>query len=117
MDTRDIEGVHAYAKALPEVTQQPHHQMDSYRVAGKIFATVPPGGTHLHLFVDELTRERACAMSPQAVEKLFWGAKVAGLRVQLAEATREVVEDLLLRAWYHKAPKHLASQQGLARTQ
>jgi hypothetical protein len=35
----------ALALALPEATEQEHHEMPSFRVRGRIFATVPDG-TH-----------------------------------------------------------------------
>lgn len=46
-----------FALSLPEVTEEPHFDKSSFRVRGKIFATVPPGGRHLHVFVDEEQRD------------------------------------------------------------
>ena len=43
----------AFALSLPATTEEPHFDMSSFRVRGKIFATVPPDGEHLHVFVDE----------------------------------------------------------------
>jgi hypothetical protein len=37
-----------FALSLPEVTEEPHFDMSSFRVRGKIFVTVPPDGTRLH---------------------------------------------------------------------
>ena len=74
---------------------------------GKIFATVPPDGTLLHVFVDEETRETALALEPAFLEKLFWGGRVWGLRVTLADAKPRVVASLLIQAWRCKAPKKL----------
>jgi len=36
---------------MPEVTEEPHFAYTSFRVKGKIFATAPPDGEHLHIFV------------------------------------------------------------------
>src|SRR5438270_321987 len=41
-----------HALSLPETTEQPHFDMASFRVRGKIFATVPPEGDRLPVFVD-----------------------------------------------------------------
>ena len=71
---------------------------------GKIFATAPPDGDHLHVFVDADERERALAMDPAFLEPLPWGAHIVGLRVNLALAMPPVVERLLFQAWAHKAP-------------
>ena len=95
--------------ALPGVTEEPHHAMSSFRVNGKIFATVPPDGLHLHLFVDEQDREQSIAVAPAAFEKLSWGARVVGRRVKLARARHGDVEALLRKAWQRKAPRALVT--------
>ncbi len=102
-----ITQVRRVALALPEVTEEPHHHMSSFRVRGKIFVTVPPEQTHIHVFVDEVERERALALYPAFLEKLFWGKKVAGLRVELAAADAKVIAALIKAAWKCKAPKAL----------
>ncbi|MDR7466128.1 MAG: MmcQ/YjbR family DNA-binding protein [Armatimonadota bacterium] len=48
-----IDRVRRFALSLPEATEEPHSDKSSFRVKGKIFATVPPDGRHLHVFVDE----------------------------------------------------------------
>ncbi|HTD28657.1 MAG TPA: MmcQ/YjbR family DNA-binding protein [Xanthomonadaceae bacterium] len=96
-----------FALSLPEVTEEPHFQSASFRIRGKIIATVPPGDEHLHIFVSEEDREIALATEPAFIEKLYWGKRVAGLRVMLEKAKPGVVERLLKLAWKHKAPKSL----------
>ena len=100
--------IERFALALPEVTQAPHHHFGSWRVRGKIFVTVPPERTHLHLFPSETDRELALVMHPGVVDKLLWGGKVVGLRLDLAAATPAVGKALVAQAWRHKAPKTLA---------
>ncbi len=96
-----------FALSLAETSEEPHHHLSSFRVAGKIFATVPPEGTHLRIFVEDAARERALAARPGAFAKLWWGQKVMGLEVTLADAPAAMVKDLLLEAWRAKAPKRL----------
>ena len=110
MATR-IERVRRFALSLPESAEAPHHHMSSYRVRGKIFATVPPSGELLHVFVDDERRELALAMDPSAYENLHWGKKVVGVRVHLGSAAHDDVEDLLLCAWRRKAPKSIAADR------
>ena len=96
-----------HAMSLPEVTEQPHFNYSSFRVRGKIFVTVPPEQTHLHIFVPDAQRDLALTMDSGFVERLTWGAKVVGLRVTLAAAKPAVVKQLISQAWFAKAPKAL----------
>ena len=103
----NLEQARRVALSLPEVTEEPHHELSSFRVRGRIFATVPTDGKHLHVFVDEPHREQAVASEPHVFEKLWWGKKVVGVRVALPKARPAVVSDLLRAAWSRKAPKRL----------
>lgn len=102
-----IDAIRSHALGLPEVTEQPHFHYASFRVAGKIFVTVPPEQTHIHVFVNELERERALAVHPAFVERLLWGGKVVGLRIALKAAQAGAVKHLVEQAWAAKAPKRL----------
>jgi hypothetical protein len=97
------------ALGLPEAAQAPHFDYTSFRVRGKIFATSPPDGLHLHVFVDDEERERARELNSDCVEALWWGKKVVGVRVTLAAADAALVRRLLENAWRRKAPKALAA--------
>jgi hypothetical protein len=97
--------IRTHALSLDAVTEEPHHTYSSFRVRGKIFVTIPPEETHLHVFVGEEDREQALAMHPDAVEKLFWGSKVLGLRVDLAKATPAVVKALVDKAYETRVNK------------
>ncbi len=85
--------------------------MSSFRVRGKIFATVPPDDQHLHVFVDEAETHAAVAEDPAAFEPLLWGGRLRGLRVRLAAADQERVEELLEESWRRKAPARLATER------
>ncbi|TKR33848.1 MmcQ/YjbR family DNA-binding protein [Luteimonas gilva] len=99
-----------YALSLPETVEQPHFDYASFRVGGKIFATAPPDGGYLHVFVGEEQRERALALAPGSTEKLFWGKRVVGLRIALKDAKPAFVQGLLSQAWREKAPKWLQAR-------
>lgn len=100
--------VRKIALSLPETTEEPHFNYSSFRIGGKIFATVPPEGEHVHVFVGEEQREQALALNPAFLEKLWWGKRVLGLRIALKKAKPAVVAKLLSQAWSAKAPKRLA---------
>ena len=107
-----IDAVRRFALSLPETTEEPHFDFASFRVRGKIFATVPPGDAHLHVFVGDDERELMAAAQPKAYETLMGGKRAAGLRVTLAAAKTKDVEELLRGAWRRKAPKKLAAALG-----
>jgi len=113
----NIAEARAFALSLPEATEAPHHESNSFRVRGKIFATVPPIAGLLHVFVDDEMREAACAALPEAFENLYWGKKIAGLRIHLSSAPEADVRRLLAYAWRRKAPNALvASESGAGPT-
>jgi hypothetical protein len=105
-----IDQVRKFALSLPETAEAPHFNYASFRVRGKIFATVPPEETHVHIFVSDEERERALLLYPECLEKLFWGAKVVGVRVTLEKAKTALVSALLREAWTRKAPKTLVAK-------
>lgn len=97
----------AFALSLPETTEEPHFDKASFRVRGKIFATVPPDGEHLHVFIEEHETRALAAERPEAYSELWWGKKLSGVRVVLAAADAETVRELLEDAWTLRAPAAL----------
>ena len=84
-----------FALSLPKAAETPHFEMSSFRVRGKIFATIPTDGAHPHIFVEEEQREPLIASEPDSYQKLWWGSKVAGVRVALANASPATAKELL----------------------
>lgn len=97
--------VRSLAMKLLGSTESPHHRYTSFRVRGRIYATAPTEGGSLHVFVDEEERDRILRLHPATYEKLGWGRKVVGLRVDLATARPDDVQALLRAAWQRKLPK------------
>jgi hypothetical protein len=106
----DLESVRAFALSLPATTEEPHFDMSSFRVRGKIFATVPPDDQHLHVFVDEGEVHAAVAEDPAAFESLLWGQRLRGLRIHIAAAPAHRIAELLEESWRRKAPARLAAE-------
>jgi hypothetical protein len=101
----DLITARRFALGLPGAGEEPHFDMTSFRVNGKIFATVPPDGSHLHVFVGECEIAACVAEDPLAFEPLRWGQRVRGLRIRLAAATDDRVAELLAESWRRKASK------------
>lgn len=101
-----------FALSLPETTEEPHFEKSSFRVRGKIFATVPEGGRALHVQADPMEIDALVASSPEAFEPIVWGKRVMSdwVRVTLAAAPRDIVCDLLEDAWRRKAPRRVVAE-------
>jgi hypothetical protein len=106
----DLDSARAFALSLPGATEEPHFDMSSFRVRGKIFATVPPDDEHLHVFVGEGEIHAAVAEDPAAFEPLLWGQRLSGLRVRIAAAPAQRIAELLEESWRRKAPARLAAE-------
>jgi hypothetical protein len=99
----DADAVRSFALSLPDATEEPHFHFTSFRIRGKIFATMPPNNELLHIFCPEEDREAAVAAHPDVCEVLHWGKRVAGVKLTLARADSDVVEDLLKAAYDSRA--------------
>jgi hypothetical protein len=102
--------VRRVALSLPGSAEAPHHEMTSFRVAGKIFATMPPDGGRLHVFLDEDEVGAYCAEFPGAVEELWWGTRLSGCKVILAQVNVELLREMLTESWRRRAPKKLVAE-------
>ena len=104
-----LEQARRFALSLPEASEEPHFDMSSFRVRGKIFATVPPDEAHLQVFVDEGETRASVAEDRAAFGELWWGRQLRGVRVNLAAADAARVCELLEESWRRKAPKRLVA--------
>jgi hypothetical protein len=95
------------ALALPEATEQDHHGMASFRVRGKIFATVPDDD-HVRIMAGEAEILAAVAEHPDVCAPNYWGKRLACVVVTTRDAPTQLVQELLTEAWLRKAPKQLA---------
>jgi hypothetical protein len=100
-----LDDVRRMAMALLGTTESPHHRYTSFRVRGRIYATASMEGGSLHVFVDEEDRDRMVVLHPDTYEKLGWGRKIVGLRVNLDKAQPDDVRGLLRIAWQRKLGK------------
>jgi hypothetical protein len=99
----------ARALALPEALEQDHHGRPSFRVAGKIFATLWDE-QHMNVMLDEGGILTAVQADPQACAERWWGKRLAAVSVTLAKASPEALAELLADAWEGKAPASIRTR-------
>jgi hypothetical protein len=96
----------ADALALPEAVEQDHHGKPSFRVGGKIFATLR-SDERMNVMLDEGGILTAIDTAPEVCEGVWWGKRLAAVGVRLTSVEREFLRDLLADAWEEKAPPGL----------
>jgi hypothetical protein len=94
------------ALRLPEAVEQDHHGRPSFRVGGKIFAT-QWDEEHLNVMLDEGGILTAVQGEPETCEEVWWGRRLAAVRVDLRRVGEERLASLLEEAWEGKAPRRL----------
>lgn|SRR5436309_1928839 len=98
------------ALALPEALEQDHHGRPSFRVAGKIFATLWDEA-HVNVMLDEPGVLTATQAYPDVCSELWWGKRLAAVQVNLERAEVELLAGLLADAWERRAPNRLLSHR------
>ncbi len=91
------------ALALPRATEQDHHGRPSFRVRGRIFATLWDE-QHMNVMLEPdgiLTHAEAM---PGTCEPVWWGKRLAALRVDLDRADAPLLTELLIDAWERRQP-------------
>ena len=75
--------VRRIALALPEAVEQDHHGRPSFRVGGKIFATLWDD-RHLNVMLDEPGILTAVQTRPGVCAERWWGKRLAAVQVDLS---------------------------------
>jgi hypothetical protein len=94
--------VRAFALSLDGAVEQDHHGRPSFRVNGKIFATLWTD-EQLNLMLPGDRIEQVAADEPEHSEPVWWGKRLAAVRVHLPAADEQLVEALLAEAWQRRA--------------
>jgi hypothetical protein len=94
------------ALALPEAVEQDHHGRPSFRVGGRIFAT-QWDERHMNVMLDEDGVRTAVQQTPGVCEEVWWGKRLAAVRVDLRRVDSRTLAALLEDAWEGKAPRGL----------
>jgi hypothetical protein len=99
------------ALALPEAEERDHHGRPSFRVGGRIFATLWTD-EQLNVMLDEDGIGTFTQSHGEACEEVWWGKRLAAVRVALPRAGQGLVRELLEDAWERKAPARLVRGRG-----
>ena len=94
------------ALSLPDAVELDHHGRPSFRVGGKIFATLW-SEDRMNVMLDEGGILTAVESAPDACESVWWGKRLAAVGVTLARTDRTFLGELLADAWEGKAPSRL----------
>jgi len=98
------------ALALPEAVEQDHHGRPSFRVGGRIFATLWTDD-RMNVMVDEDGIRTAVERAPETCEPVWWGKRLAAVAVTLSTVDRSFLDELLTDAWEGKAPRRLLADR------
>jgi len=104
----DAEDVRRICLALPETTEKVAWNMPTFRVAGKMFATMPEEETSIAVRCPKVERDELVLAEP----KKFWiadhEASFAWVRVRLAALDDiDELRDILTDSWRQAAPGRL----------
>jgi hypothetical protein len=94
------------ALELPDAIEQDHHGRPSFRVRGRIFATLWDQ-EHMNVMLDEPGIHTAVQAHPAACSEVWWGRRLAAVRVELSLAEPELLRALLRDAWEGKGGARL----------
>ncbi|MBM7089577.1 MmcQ/YjbR family DNA-binding protein [Streptomyces sp. NPDC056956] len=104
----DADDVRRIALSLPDTTEKIAWSMPTFRVAGKMFATLPEDETSLAVRCPEQERDELVLAEPEK----FWiaghEARFAWVRARLAALEdEEELRDILADSWRQAAPPRL----------
>jgi hypothetical protein len=104
----NFESTRSMALALPEAVEMDHHGFPSFRVGGKIFATLRHEPAVLMVKLDPEDQRNLAEGHLGLITPVlgYWGRKGSTF-VDYAEADEELLGTLLRLAWTGVAPKRL----------
>ena len=98
------------ALALPEAEEQPHFDKPSFRVRGKIFATLSAPDARVTLKLAPADQMALTMLNGDAIRAVggYWGRQ-GWTEVHLGQVGLEQLKSLLLQSWRQVAPKRLSA--------
>lgn len=104
----DAEDVRRVALSLPDTTEKTAWNMPTFRVAGKMFATLPEDETSIAVRCPKEERDELALAEPGKFWIAYHEAQFAWVRVRLAALEDEAeLRDILADSWRQAAPASL----------
>ncbi len=101
----------ALALSFPESVEAPHFDRASFRVRGKIFATIAPDGKSGMLKLDLDAHEALLRAEPETFFSFGGWSRTGATGVHLARVKKALFRDLLAQAFGNVAPRKLLAQR------
>jgi hypothetical protein len=95
------------ALELPGTSEEDHHGKPSFRVGGKIFATLWSDST-VNVMLDEGGIRTAVQALPGICSERWWGTRLTAVHIDLERIDSARLAELVTDAWEHKAPARLS---------
>lgn len=104
----DADDIRRMALSLPQVVEQDHHRLPSFRVGGKIFCTLRRDPPRLMVKLDGEDQRNLCEAYPALIEPVpgYWGRKGSTF-VAYDSLGEALIGSLLRLAWSGVAPRRL----------
>ncbi len=96
-----VEQARRLALALPGAVERDHHGRPSFRVEERIFATLWDAA-HMNVMVDEPGIRTYVERDPRVYSEVWWGKRLAAVRVALALVGERELGELLADGWEGK---------------
>jgi hypothetical protein len=103
----DLNELRYLALSFPESSEEDHQDRPSFRVNGKIFATLPDD-LHVSVMLDPQQAQEAMMQAYACCAELCWGKRLIGITVDLSGADLDMLAAAITCAWRRKAPAALA---------
>jgi YjbR len=84
----------AIALSLEGAVEQDHHRRPSFRIGGRIFATLWDEA-HMNVMLDEAGILTAVQDHPDVCTEVYWGKRLAAARLDLGRADEALLRALL----------------------
>jgi hypothetical protein len=106
--------VRRLALALPEAVEAPHFDRASFRVRGRIFATLPPKGDSVVLMLPIEIQSAVIDAHPSKIRPLpaVWQGR-GSTELLLEGISEDELAGLLASAWRKVAPRSLIQTSGM----
>lgn len=105
-----VKAARELALAFDEVTEEPHHEITSFRVK-KIFATMNEKEMRMTVRLSAIDQDVFCTFDNTVIYRVpnAW-AKYGWTNINLRKIRREMLKDVLTVAYCTVAPKRLADK-------